>query len=48
MAESIHRVVMEKTKEILEATRYVAVTCDEVTTVNCQSWISIHDYVVRD
>jgi hypothetical protein len=48
MAESILQIIKQKTAEMVGATRYVAITCDEVTTVDCQSWISVHAYIVRD
>jgi uncharacterized protein (DUF2132 family) len=48
MAESINQIVMQKMAEMLGAARYVAITCDEVTTADCQSWISIHAYIIRD
>jgi hypothetical protein len=28
--------------------RYVSVSCDEVTSINNSSWISIHCYVVQN
>jgi hypothetical protein len=48
MAESILQIIKQKTAEMVGAARYVAITCDEVTIVDCQSWISIHAYIVRD
>jgi hypothetical protein len=39
---------MVKSREVLSAAKYLAITCDEVTTVDNQSWISIHPYCVQD
>ena len=48
MAESLFNVVQARTKEIVSAVSYFSVTCDEVTTLDNQSWISIHVYTIQD
>jgi hypothetical protein len=48
IAKYLYRQVMMKVVEVLAAARYVAITCDEVTTMDNQSWISIYAYVVED
>ena len=48
IVEYLHKQVMVKSREVLSATKYLAITCDEVTTVDNQSWISIHAYCVQD
>ena len=48
MAEAIERVVLKKTKEVMQAATFFNLSCDEVTSVDCQSWISVHGYLVRD
>ncbi len=42
MAESLFNVVQTKRKEVVSTTPYFSITCDEVTTLDNQSWISIH------
>lgn len=37
-----------KTKEIVHATNYISVICDDVTSVNNTSWILVHCYVVQN
>ena len=37
-----------KTKEVMQTSRFFSITCDEVTTLDTQSWISIHGYVCQD
>jgi hypothetical protein len=34
-----------KTKEVIETARFFSISCDEVTILDTQSWISIHGYV---
>jgi hypothetical protein len=35
-------------REVIVGLRYLALSCDEVTMIDNQSWISIHYYVVQD
>jgi hypothetical protein len=44
----LYRQVIRKVVEVLAATRYVSITCDEVITMDNQSWISMHAYVIED
>ena len=32
----------------MQVATFFSLSCDEVTSVNYQSWISVHDYVLRD
>jgi hypothetical protein len=48
MAESLYNVVQKQTRRVVCGTRYFSLSCDEVTTVDNQSWISIHAYVLVD
>ena len=48
MAESLMNVVQTKTREIVSVAPYFSVSCDEVTTLDNQSWISIHVYTISD
>jgi hypothetical protein len=46
MAEFMHQQVMRATKATMGVVLYVVLSCDEVFTVDNQSWLSIHYYVV--
>lgn len=48
MAESQYNVVQKQTRRVVTSARYFSLSCDEVTTVDNQSWISIHAYVLVD
>jgi hypothetical protein len=48
IAEYLYKQVMVKSRDVLSAAKYLAITCDEVTTLDNQSWISIHAYCVQD
>jgi hypothetical protein len=48
MAECLHKQVIKKMKEVVAGSKYFALSCDEVTMIDNQSWISIHYYVVQD
>jgi hypothetical protein len=47
MAECLHKKMIKHMKEVA-GSKYLALSCDEVTTIDNQSWISIHYYVVQD
>jgi hypothetical protein len=48
MAENMHSIVTVSTKAIVQKARYLAISCDEVTTIGNQSWCNFHAYVVDD
>jgi hypothetical protein len=48
LAESLYAQVEAKTTMVLKNARFFSVTCDKVTTLDTQSWISIHGYVCQD
>ena len=48
MTESLFKVVQAKIKEVVSTVSYFSITCDEVTTLDNHSWISIHIYTIRD
>jgi hypothetical protein len=48
MAESLFNIVQTKTKEVVSTALYFFITCDEVTTLDNQSWINIHVYTIQD
>jgi hypothetical protein len=47
-AEFMHQVVMKATRVVIQTTHYGALNCDEVSTIDNQSWLSIHCYVVEN
>jgi hypothetical protein len=48
MAESLFNIVLARTKEVVSKTHYFSITCDDVTTLDNQYWISIHVYTIQD
>jgi hypothetical protein len=48
MVQHMHGIVLEATKSIVGATQFISLTCDEVNTIDNQSWLSIHAYVVQN
>ncbi len=48
MAESLFNVVQAMTKTIIILFPYFSIICDEVTTLDNQSWISIYVYSIQD
>jgi hypothetical protein len=44
IANALAHVISEKMKETLVKANYVAISCDEVTTVDNQQWLCIHAY----
>jgi hypothetical protein len=48
MTSCMHDLVVNKTKTLIEAVRFISLSCDEVTTSIQQSWVSIYAYVVEN
>lgn len=48
LAECLYHQVQLKMQATLKGARYFSITCDEVTTLDTQSWISIHGYVCEN
>ena len=48
IAECLQFVVQNRVKAALAKCDFFSLTCDEVTTVDCQTWISILVYVVKE
>jgi hypothetical protein len=48
LAECIFRQVEAKTLETVRSSRFISLSCDEVTSIDNGSWISIHCYVVQN
>jgi hypothetical protein len=48
MAECMYAEVRTAISRVLVGANYVALTCDEVSTIDNGSWISIHAYVVQN
>jgi hypothetical protein len=45
MAKTMHCIVMQSTKVVVQKVKYIIVGCDEVITIN-QSWCIVHAYIV--
>jgi hypothetical protein len=48
LVDCLYHQVQMKTKEVMEMAQFFSITCNEVTTLNTQSWISIYGYVCQD
>jgi len=48
MVKHMHMQVLLKAKTIIQTSRFLLVTCDEITIMDYASWISIHAYVVKN
>jgi len=48
MVECMHKQIIKKVKEVIANSKYLALSCDEITIIENQSWISTHSYVVQD
>jgi hypothetical protein len=44
----LFNIAQAKKKELVSTTLYFSITCDEVTTLDNQSWINIHIYTIQD
>jgi hypothetical protein len=48
ISKAIHRDVEAKTKALINSSRFLSLSCDEVMSIYNQSWLSLHFYIVRD
>jgi hypothetical protein len=48
LAECMFRQVEAKSLEIVKCARFISTSCNEVTSIDNGSWISIHAYVVQN
>jgi hypothetical protein len=48
MSRNIYDVILERTKEVIKESPFLAISTTEVTTFDIKSWISIHGYVLEN
>jgi len=48
MADSMYNQVKEAIKKQIVVAQFFALTCDEVTMIDNDSWICVHTYVVQN
>jgi hypothetical protein len=48
MVRAMHHVVLKQMKVVLQQTKFISISCDEVTTLDNQSWSFVHAYVVEN
>lgn len=48
ITENLFKVVQAKIKEVVSTISYFSITCNEVTTLDNHSWISIYIYTIQD
>lgn len=47
MANTMHNIFLTPIKHVIQKVRFITFSCDEITIIHNQSWISIHYYVVE-
>jgi len=48
MVQHMHGIILEVTQFAIGATQYVSFICDEASTIENQSWLLIHVYMVQN
>jgi hypothetical protein len=48
MVQHMHGIILEATKFVVGVVQYLSFTCDEVSIIDNQSWLSVHAYVVQN
>jgi hypothetical protein len=46
MAKTMHHIIMESTKVVIQKVKYIIVNCNEVTIIDNQSWCNVHAHIV--
>jgi hypothetical protein len=48
LVEHMHLVVFEKLKDTVKSARFIAISCEEMTSCDSGQWLSMHAYIVLD
>ncbi len=48
IVEHFENQILATSKVVIHGAKFVALTCDDVTTTNNSSWIYVHGYCVQD
>ncbi len=48
MVQHMHGIIFKATKPTMGTSQYLSLICDEISTIDNQSWLSIHVYVVQN
>ncbi len=48
IATTLHNVVLNQMKLVVEKIGFISMNCDEVRTLDNQSWIFVYAYIVED
>ncbi len=48
MVEAMHNIILRATQNVMQKSLFIFVNCDEVTTIDNQSWLFIHVYVTEE
>ncbi len=46
MAECMHKIVLTNTQMVVQKAKFIFIFVDEVTIVDCQTWLGVHVYLV--
>jgi hypothetical protein len=46
MVKTMHSLVLQAIKVVVQKTLFILVNCDKVATIDNQNWLSIHLYVI--
>jgi hypothetical protein len=42
----MHQIIIKLTRVVVQNAKYIVVSCDEVTTIDNQSWCNVHAYAI--
>jgi len=48
MLKSMHCIIIESTKVVVQKVKHLAISYDEIITIDYKSWYNVHAYVVDD
>ena len=48
ITKCLHAIIQNCIKVALAKCQFISITCDEVTTVDCQTWILVQVYIVKE
>jgi len=46
MVECIHKIVFTNTRMVIQKVRFISISVDEVTIMDCQPWLNVHVYLL--
>jgi hypothetical protein len=48
MVEHMDNVVLDAIRQAMVEVKFLSISCDEITSIDNQTWASVHVYILKD